>query len=91
MKERRIGIFHGQFEVAANLSARATMRFPVAGLSPVRSYSSQYSPEPRFCHIGRSLKLMPSRKSSSFLAETVRPRIVSVAAVISRPCFLSSQ
>ena len=53
---------------------RAVVGSPVTGFSPGRSNSSQYSPEPRFCHAGRSLKLMPPRKSSSFLAEVDSPR-----------------
>ena len=65
---------------------RATTCSPVTGFSPGRSYSSQYRPEPRFCHAGRSLKLMPFWKSSSFLPATDRPLSAAVASPTSRPC-----
>jgi len=58
---------------------------PVLGFAPSFSYDSQRHPVPRFCQLGRSLKLMPCWKRSSFFSATVLPCSWRVASPTVRP------
>jgi hypothetical protein len=85
------GAAEGQSAVDGQAPADRRHALARLGIAPSFSYDSQRMPVPRFCQAGRSLKLTPCWKRSSFLSGTVVLSSSRVAFATERPTLRKQQ